>query len=113
MVAALTLIEAMTVSRVVTDQALSNAILRNAEDSITGSQTTGGKKAKGAACLSPHSAKTYENPVRGTACRKTDDFLVSCRHLSFELRRSQKTSEFPRIDPNPEIRRMPQSLPAI
>jgi hypothetical protein len=46
MVAALTLIGALTVSRVVTDQALSNAILRNAEDSITGSQTTGGKKAK-------------------------------------------------------------------
>ena len=37
MVAALTLIGALTVSRVVTDQALSNAILRNAEDSITGS----------------------------------------------------------------------------
>ena len=37
---------ALTVSRVVTDQALSDAILRNAEDSITGSQTTGGKKAK-------------------------------------------------------------------
>jgi hypothetical protein len=49
MVAALTLIGAMTVSRVVTDQALSNAILRNAEDSITGSQTTGGKKPKGVA----------------------------------------------------------------
>ena len=46
MVAALTLIGALTVSRVVTDQALSNAILRNAEDSNTGSQTTGGKKAK-------------------------------------------------------------------
>ena len=46
MVAALTLIGALTVSRVVTDQALSDAILRNAEDSITGSQTTGGKKAK-------------------------------------------------------------------
>jgi TetR/AcrR family transcriptional repressor of nem operon len=47
MVAALTLIGALTVSRVVTDQALSDAILRNAEDSITGSQTTGGKKPKG------------------------------------------------------------------
>ena len=46
LVAALTLIGALTVSRVVTDQTLSNAILRNAEDSITGSQTTGGKKAK-------------------------------------------------------------------
>jgi TetR/AcrR family transcriptional regulator, transcriptional repressor for nem operon len=46
MVVALTLIGALTVSRVVTDQALSDAILRNAEDSITGSQTTGGKKAK-------------------------------------------------------------------
>jgi TetR/AcrR family transcriptional repressor of nem operon len=46
LVAALTLIGALTVSRVVTDQALSDAILRNAEDSITGSQTTGGKKAK-------------------------------------------------------------------
>src|SRR5262249_14670275 len=46
MVAALTLIGALTVSRVVTDQALSNAILRNAKDSITGSQTTGRKKAK-------------------------------------------------------------------
>jgi TetR/AcrR family transcriptional repressor of nem operon len=46
MVAALTLIGALTVSRVVTDQALSDAILRNAEDSITSSQTTGGKKAK-------------------------------------------------------------------
>ena len=46
MVAASTLIGALTVSRVVTDQALSDAILRNAEDSITGSQTTGGKKAK-------------------------------------------------------------------
>ena len=46
MVAALTLIGALTVSRVVTDQALSDAILRNAEDSITGSQTTGPKKAK-------------------------------------------------------------------
>ena len=46
MVAALTLIGALTVSRVVTDQALSDAILRDAEDSITGSQTTGGKKAK-------------------------------------------------------------------
>jgi hypothetical protein len=46
MVAALTLIGALTVSRVVTDQALSDAILRNAEDSITGSQTTGRKKAK-------------------------------------------------------------------
>ena len=46
LVAALTLIGALTVSRVVTDQALSNAILRNAEDSITGSQTTGRKKAK-------------------------------------------------------------------
>jgi TetR/AcrR family transcriptional repressor of nem operon len=46
MVAALTLIGALTVSRVVTDQALSDAILRNAEDSITGSQTTGGKKSK-------------------------------------------------------------------
>jgi TetR/AcrR family transcriptional repressor of nem operon len=46
MVAALTLIGAMTVSRVVTDQALSNAILRSAQDSITGSQTTGRKKAK-------------------------------------------------------------------
>ncbi len=37
MVAALTMIGALTISRVVTDQALSNAILRNAEDSITGS----------------------------------------------------------------------------
>jgi TetR/AcrR family transcriptional repressor of nem operon len=46
MIAALTLIGALTVSRVVTDQALSDAILRNAEDSITSSQTTGGKKAK-------------------------------------------------------------------
>src|SRR5262249_60528806 len=46
MVAALTLIGALTVSRVVTDQALSDAILPNAGDSITGSQTTGGKKAK-------------------------------------------------------------------
>jgi hypothetical protein len=45
MVAALTLIGALTVSRVVTDQPLSDAILRNAEDSITGSQK-GGKKAK-------------------------------------------------------------------
>jgi hypothetical protein len=45
-VAALTLIGALTVSRVVTDQALSDAILRNAEDSITGSQSTGRKKAK-------------------------------------------------------------------
>jgi TetR/AcrR family transcriptional repressor of nem operon len=46
MVAALTLIGALTVSRVVTDQALSDAILRNAEGSITGSQTMGRKKAK-------------------------------------------------------------------
>jgi TetR/AcrR family transcriptional repressor of nem operon len=46
MVAALTLVGALTVSRVVTDQALSDAILRNAEDSITSSQTTRGKKAK-------------------------------------------------------------------
>ena len=46
MVAALTLIGALTVSRVVTDRALSDAILRSAQDSITGSQTTGGKKAK-------------------------------------------------------------------
>ena len=46
MVAAMTLIGALTVSRLVTDQALSDAILRNAEDSITGSQTTGGKKTK-------------------------------------------------------------------
>ena len=46
MVAALTLIGALTVSRVVTDQALSDAILRSAQDSITGSQTTGGNKAK-------------------------------------------------------------------
>jgi hypothetical protein len=46
MAAALTLIGAITVSRVVTDQALSNAILRNAEDSITGSQTTGGKSQR-------------------------------------------------------------------
>jgi TetR/AcrR family transcriptional repressor of nem operon len=45
-VAALTLIGALTVSRVVTDQALSDAVLRSAQDSITGSQTTGGKKAK-------------------------------------------------------------------
>ena len=45
-VAATTMIGALTVSRVVTDQALSDAILRNAEDSITGSQTTGRKKAK-------------------------------------------------------------------
>jgi hypothetical protein len=37
MVAALTMIGALTISRVVTDRALSNAILRNAEDSITGS----------------------------------------------------------------------------
>ena len=37
MVAALTMIGALTISRVVTDQALSNAILRNTEDSITGS----------------------------------------------------------------------------
>ena len=42
----MTLIGALTVSRVVTDPALSDAILRNAEDSITGSQTTGGNKAK-------------------------------------------------------------------
>ena len=46
MVAALTLIGALTVSRVVTDQALSDAILRNAKDSIRGSQTSGRKKAK-------------------------------------------------------------------
>jgi TetR/AcrR family transcriptional repressor of nem operon len=46
MVAALTMIGALTVSRVVTDQALSDAILRSAQDSITGSQTTGRKKAK-------------------------------------------------------------------
>src|SRR5262245_6846800 len=46
MVAALTLIGALTVSRVVTDKALSDAILRNAEDSITGSQSTGRKKSK-------------------------------------------------------------------
>jgi len=46
MVAALTLIGALTVSRVVTDQALSHAILRRAQDSITGSQTTRGKKVK-------------------------------------------------------------------
>jgi TetR/AcrR family transcriptional repressor of nem operon len=46
MVAALTLIGALTVSRVVTDPALSDAILRSAQDSIAGSQTTGGKKAK-------------------------------------------------------------------
>ena len=46
MVAALTLIGALTVSRVVTDHALSDAILRNAEDGITGSQTTRRKKAK-------------------------------------------------------------------
>jgi TetR/AcrR family transcriptional repressor of nem operon len=46
MIAALTLIGALTVSRVVTDQALSDAILRSAQDGITGSQTTGGKKAK-------------------------------------------------------------------
>jgi hypothetical protein len=26
--------------------------------------------------LRPHSAKTYENPVRGTACRNTDEFPV-------------------------------------
>src|SRR5260370_26427613 len=45
-VAATTMIGALTISRVVTDRALSNAILRNAEDSITGSQTTGRKKAK-------------------------------------------------------------------
>ena len=45
-VAALTMIGALTISRVVTDQALSNAILRNAEASITGQQTTEGKKAK-------------------------------------------------------------------
>jgi len=29
--------------------------------------------------LSPHSAKTYENPVRETACRKTDEFPVPAR----------------------------------
>ena len=46
-VAALTMIGAVTISRVVTDQALSNAILRIAEASITGQQTTEGKKAKG------------------------------------------------------------------
>ena len=46
MVAALTLIGALTVSRLVTDQALSDTILRSAQDSITGSQTTGGKNAK-------------------------------------------------------------------
>jgi TetR/AcrR family transcriptional repressor of nem operon len=46
MVAALTMIGALTISRVVTDRALSNAILRNAEDSITGSKTTRRKKAK-------------------------------------------------------------------
>ena len=46
MVAALTLIGALTVSRVVTDQALSDAILRSAQDRITGSQTTGGKKTR-------------------------------------------------------------------
>ena len=40
------MIGALTISRVVTDQALSDAILRHAEDSITGSQTTGRKKAK-------------------------------------------------------------------
>ena len=45
-VAALTMIGAVTISRVVTDQALSNAILRNAEASITRQQTTEGKKAK-------------------------------------------------------------------
>ena len=45
-VAALTMIGAVTISRVVTDQALSNAILRNAAASITGQQTTEGKKAK-------------------------------------------------------------------
>jgi hypothetical protein len=28
-------------------------------------------------CLRLDSAKTYENPVRETACRKTDDFPVS------------------------------------
>ena len=50
MVAALTLIGALTVSHVVIEQALSNAILRNAEDSITGSQTTGRKKAKRGSC---------------------------------------------------------------
>jgi TetR/AcrR family transcriptional regulator, transcriptional repressor for nem operon len=37
MVAALTLIGALTISRVVTDRALANAILQNAKDSITGS----------------------------------------------------------------------------
>jgi hypothetical protein len=26
--------------------------------------------------LRPHSAKTYGNPVHGTACRKTDEFPV-------------------------------------
>jgi hypothetical protein len=46
MVAALTLIGALTVSRVVSDLTLSDAILRSAQDSITSSQTTGGKKAK-------------------------------------------------------------------
>src|SRR5262249_7646404 len=46
MVAALTLIGALTVSRVVTDQALSDALLPNPEDTITGSQPTGRKKAK-------------------------------------------------------------------
>jgi hypothetical protein len=46
LVAALTLIGALTVSRVVTDRALSDAILRSAQDSITGSQPTGRKTAK-------------------------------------------------------------------
>jgi TetR/AcrR family transcriptional repressor of nem operon len=46
MVAALTMIGALTISRVVTDRALSNAILRSAQDNITGSQTKRGKKAK-------------------------------------------------------------------
>src|SRR6516162_10081176 len=48
MVAALTLIGALTVSRVVTDQALSDAILRSAQDSITGSQQREGRRPKGA-----------------------------------------------------------------
>ena len=40
------MIGAVTMSRVVTDPKLSDEILRAAEDSITGSQTTGRKKAK-------------------------------------------------------------------
>src|SRR5258706_16045904 len=42
--AALTLIGGLTVVRVVTDQGLSEALLRNPEESITGSQKNGRKK---------------------------------------------------------------------